>query len=217
MLERNKQKFWARFVIVSCFSLVLINTSGSPSVSYAQEVEEQIEVQSEDEVTSRGIRKRLPRSSARRPQPIPKTSTSGMSQQLARLQQQVGALQAQVNALRSVLQVSNGVATMQSKVIRLQGDTVTVKSLKNGVTIESKKNLKVESKKGVAIKAGSTLDIHANAQLKLKGNAMASLQGAIVKLNNGGKPIANINSQVIVPPMGGMGKIVKGSPTVLVP
>lgn len=217
MLLRNKGKLWAQFMMVSCFSLVLIHPSGTPSVSYAQEGEEQIEGQTEEEVTSRGIRKRLPRSSMRRVQPTQKASTSGLSQQMAALQRQIAALQAQVNTLRTVIQVANGVATFQSKVIRLQGESVTVKSLKDGVTIESKKNLRIESKKGAVMKAGSNLDIHANAQLKLKGNAMANLQGAVVKLNNGSKPIANINSQVVVPPMGGMGKIVKGSPTVLVP
>ena len=221
MLRSNNRKIFSQFAIVSCFSLALLHHSGIPSVSYAQEGEERIEVQTEGEVTSRGIQKRVPRSTLRRSQPTQKSSTTAMSQQIAALQRQVGALQGQVNALRNIIRVSKGVATIQAQSLILRGDAIRLKSQKNDVSIESQKGIKIESKMGVDVKANVGINVEAHTRLNLKGSAMVQLQGALVTLNGGKKPVAGLGHQVHVPPGGigksVIGKIVKGSPTVLVP
>ena len=205
-----------QFSIVSCLSLALIVPLGVTSVSYAQEVEEQLE----DEITSRGVRGKVPPSRSRvmkKAMPLTKSPLASGNQQILRLRQQVNALQAQVNALRSVIQVSNGVATVQAKVIRLQGDSVTVKSLKDGVTIESKKNLKIESKRDLTVKATSKMDIHAGSNLDLKGNGVTNIRGSLIKLNNGGHAVLSTGSVITTAPVVGGAAATSGSPTVFVP
>jgi len=205
-----------QFSIVSCLSLALITPLGVTSVSYAQEVEEQLK----DELTSSGVRGEVPSSRSRamkKAVPLTKSPLASGNQQILLLRQQVNALQAQVNALQSIIQLSNGVATVQAKVIRLQGDSVTVKSLKDGVTIESKKNLKIESTRDLTVKATSKMDIHAGSNLDMKGNGITNIRGSLIKLNNGGHAVLSTNSVITTAPVVGGPAATSGSPTVLVP
>ncbi len=213
----------AVLVLGVCGALLFpVGLSGEASASAAaseenKPVDASVEIGQEGEISTRGIQGRMQKSSRRKTQASSKPSSTGTTQQLAKLQQQVNALQAQVNALRAVIQIANGVATVQSKHIRIQGETVKVKSLKDGVTIESKKDLKLESKRRMMMKASAQVDLEAGANLKLKGVGLTSIRGSIIKLNNGGKPIARLGSTTMTPPVGGPGAVTSGSPTVLVP
>ena len=202
-----------------CGSLLFpVGISGKVSASEeGEQVEAILETGQEGEITTRGLQRKMQKSSMRKTQAASKSASTGTTQQLAKLRQQVNALQAQVNALRAVIQVSNGMTTVQSKHIRIQGETVTIKSLKHGVTIESKKDLKLESKRDMIVKASSKMDIHAGSNLSMKGNGTTTVQGTIVKLNNGKKPVASLGSPTLSGPVGGPGKVTSGSPTVLVP
>ncbi len=213
------------------FPLVI---SGKASASEENEqVDASVEAGLEGEISTRGLQGKRQKPSMRKAQASSKSSSAGTSQQLAKLQQQVNALQAQVNALRAVIQVANGTTTLQSKHIRIQGETVMVKSLKGGVTFESKKDFKLESKRRMTVKAstrvdleagvnlnvkaGAQVDLEAGAKLNVKGGGLTSIRGAIIKLNNGGKPIARLGSTTMTSPVGGPGAVTSGSPTVLVP
>ena len=223
MRQSNHEKRALNVVGVFGICMLLVVSLGVPPQVLATEQNEvMIEGEQEDQISSRGIRGKKPKSSISRSRVMKKTlpsrqpSSTTSHEQIQALQRQVSALQAQVNALRAVIQVSNNVMTVQSKVIRLQGETVVVKSVKEGVTIESRKNLKLESKKDVTMKANSKLQIDAGSTLNMKGNGMTSIRGAMIKLNNGKKPVASLGSNTLSGP-GGPGKITSGSPTVMVP
>ncbi len=216
MKQSGKLKVLTQYAVVACMGVVFMLPVGVTQVAYAQGVGEQVD----DEISTRGVRGKSSSSRSRvikKVMPSNQTSSTAGNQQIQALQKQVNVLQAQVNALREVIQVSNDTTTVQSKHIRIQGESVTVKSLKHGVTIEAKKDLNLESKRHMTVKATVQVDLEAGANLKMKGGALTSLRGSIIKLNNGGKPVAKLGSRTISPPVGGPGTVTSGSPTVFVP
>ena len=224
-VRQLKRVFNTPMVLVVC--MMILCALGYSGQSMAAEemisIDGAREGEQEHDISSRGIRGQKPQSSISRSRVMNKTvpsrqiSSTASQQQIQALQKQVNDLQGQMNALRAVIQVSNGVATVQSKVIRLQGESVTLKSVKDGVTIQSKKALRLESNKDMSIKANSQVQIHAGSSLNMKGNGTTHIQGVTIKLNNGTKPIASLESHVVSGPVGGPGKVTSGSPTVMVP
>ena len=117
--------------------------------------------------------------------PVPGTATNATEVQIAQLTENVGRI-------LQVLQITS-----------------------QGVTIESKGNLLLRADKDVQVSSGRNAEIKAGSTLNMGAGGRADLRGALVSINNGGRPVAtqggttvgNANTQTIT----------VGSPTVFVP
>jgi hypothetical protein len=90
-----------------------------------------------------------------------------------------------------------------------------------GVTINCMGKVRIKSAMSVEIEAGTTLvaksaagaEVNTSGALTLKTAGVANLQGALIKLNNGGKPLVRVGDPVITPM--GPATVPSGATTVL--
>ena len=89
------------------------------------------------------------------------------------------------------------------------------------VTIKASKDLKLESALSTKIEAGSHIDFTSSAPMNIRSTAMMNINAPTIRFNNGSKPVTHMNSEVTGgTSIGGHlinGKIMQGSPSVLVP
>jgi hypothetical protein len=98
-------------------------------------------------------------------------------------------------------------------VIKVGADGGVTIECQGKVRIKSASSIEIDCAATVVVKGGASVDIQAGAQLNLKSSGMANLQGALLKLNNGSKPLARVGDTVTG--SGGPGTIVAGATTVL--
>ncbi len=78
-------------------------------------------------------------------------------------------------------------------------------------------SLTIKSTQALTIQAGADLLLKSNTVATLQAGNSAHLKGPTVQLNGGGKPVARVGDQVLVPqPPGPHGQVIQGSPTVFV-
>ena len=124
-------------------------------------------------------------------------------QQIKALQQQVASLQGQVNVLRTVVQVTQNGTTIQAENLNLNaGKTLTMSSGKDTeLTVGS--DLSLISGKNLLVKGAKTTSVEGAGEVKFKSPQ--------IKLNNGNKPLAVVDSNV------SSGKVISGSTSVFAP
>jgi len=76
-------------------------------------------------------------------------------------------------------------------------------------------NVKVVSGAGMTIQAGSNVVIQGGSAVNIQGASGVDIRGALVRLNNGSRPLARLGDSVIAGDR--PGQITTGSPTVLGP
>jgi hypothetical protein len=91
-----------------------------------------------------------------------------------------------------------------------------VKALEAVVQV-SGPNLKLVSPAGVTIQAGSDIAIRGGAGVSIQGASGVDIRGALVRLNNGSRPLARLGDSVVTGDRPGPGQITTGSPTVFGP
>lgn len=99
-------------------------------------------------------------------------------------------------------QVANPTQTLERRVAALE--KVVQVAADGSVTISATK---------ITIKGVMAVEIAADVAVTVKGGASVALNGAMVKLNNGGRPLARLGDPVVVG--GGTGVITAGSATIL--
>lgn len=132
----------------------------------------------------------------------------------AKLKATIASMQKRISALSSRLQKlerksassasSDGSAALAKRLARLEA----VIRIKGGdVQIRAGKNLKLEGSADVSLKG---------AAVTVDGSGIAMIKGGVVMLGGkGGRPVARVGDRVVSTPVGGAGKILQGSPTVL--
>lgn len=144
--------------------------------------------------------------------------------------------------VKGTIRPDSGISTPQKLVVESIGNSITMKAGNSEVTIDANGNITVVTKdasakisiqsagdlelsgKNINLKATNKVTISSALLMKLNATIMniaadatMDLNGGILRLNNGGKPIAGQGSTVAVDPTSGLGTVISGGPTVLVP
>jgi hypothetical protein len=82
-----------------------------------------------------------------------------------------------------------------------------------GVVQVSGPNVKLVSGALLTMQAGTNVAIQGGAAVSIHGNSGVDIRGALIQLNNGGRPLARVGDPVLVE--GRLGQITAGSPTLL--
>jgi hypothetical protein len=110
---------------------------------------------------------------------------------------------------KRAIHVDDEVKALNLKIAALEA---RLKALEAVVQV-SGPNLKLVSPAGVTIQAGSDIAIRGGAGVSIQGASGVDIRGALVRLNNGSRPLARLGDSVVT--VGGPGQITTGSPTVL--
>ncbi len=116
--------------------------------------------------------------------------------------QKLAALDTRLAALENLLNLQkDGSATIKATKLVLDAITVEVRSIQS-ISVKAGSQLDMRSGSNATLKGGSTVDIEAAAT--------ASVKGSLLKLNDGGKPVARLGDTVSP-----SGVIVAGSQTIM--
>jgi hypothetical protein len=114
---------------------------------------------------------------------------------------------------KRAIHVDDEVKALNLKIAALEA---RLKALEAVVQV-SGPNLKLVSPAGVTIQAGSDIAIRGGAGVSIQGASGVDIRGALVRLNNGSRPLARLGDSVVTGDRPGPGQITTGSPTVFGP
>ena len=141
-------------------------------------------------------------------------SAPPLDQQVAALQQQVAVLQSQVNALLTVVRMTDTGVAGQGPAVVIAGHSVDIRSDTN-LGMRASSNLIAESGMNTTLRSGITMTLMSGTTMTVQAQSSAELKAAIIRLNNGSKPVATLGSTVQMQP-NGTGQIVNGATTVFI-
>jgi cell division protein FtsB len=143
-----------------------------------------------------------------------------------KLNKQVAVLTKEVNLLKKEIKKLNSsrpegfVKTKDNRYIFSANGAKFEIGRKGEVMIKAMKNLKLESVLSTKIKAGVGVDINSTANMNIRAATKMSIDSSLIQLNKGSKPVSYLHSIVTGATAFGPlqdGKVIQGSPTVLVP
>jgi len=114
------------------------------------------------------------------------------------LNQRIAALEARLKALETVVQVSGPNVKLVSGA---------------GMTIQAGSNVAIQGGAAVNIQGASNVAIQGGAAVNIQGAGGVDIRGALIRLNNGSRPLARLGDSVVAGDR--PGQITTGSTTVL--
>jgi uncharacterized Zn-binding protein involved in type VI secretion len=112
---------------------------------------------------------------------------------------------------RRMAPVEDEIKALSQRIVALEA---RLKALETVVRV-SGPNVKLVSGADMTIQAGSNVVIQGGAAVNIQGASGVDIRGALVRLNNGSRPLARLGDSVVAGEK--PGQITTGSPTVLGP